>query len=175
MCWTKSNGGGTPSAYTGPGFAHSGSQFMYIEASDPAKPGYRGVMESTCYFDLRTATNPFLEFYYHMYGADIGSLEVYHRTLNDDPSTNDISASSSWGVWTKWKKSGQQHTASTSSWTKAQIVLPLEVVQININGIRGGWQSDMAIDSIRIDIQDSSPPPPPLPAPPPQPPLPPSP
>jgi len=175
MCWTQSDGAGTPSPNTGPDSAHSGSQFMYMEASDPAKQEDRASM--VCFVDLRAPTNPpMLEFYYHMYGASIGSLIVSHRTLIDDPSTNGISASSSWGDWeTDWQKSGEQHTASTSSWTKAQIVLPLEVVQININGIRGGWQSDMAIDSIRIDIQDSSPPPPPLPAPPPQPPLPPSP
>ena len=75
--WTRQSGS-TSSSNTGPSSDHtygtSAGHYMYIEASSPARPGqlarlftpkYPAVNQDQC-----------LQFYYHMYGSQIGKLNV---------------------------------------------------------------------------------------------------
>ena len=50
---------------------------MHIEASYPRVPGDRAVMESPEY--PQTLFGKCVEFYYHMYGTDMGTMRIYLR------------------------------------------------------------------------------------------------
>lgn len=81
-----------------------------------------------------------LSFYYHMYGADMG-------TLNVDVYSN--------GVWTNgvWSRSGQQHTSSEAPYTKATVDLSAftGTIRVRFRGVAaGGDKGDMAIDEVVI-------------------------
>ena len=50
---------------------------MYIEASRPMQPGDTARLESPLVPDTLCGEN--INFWYHMYGAEIGSLRVYFK------------------------------------------------------------------------------------------------
>uniref|UniRef100_UPI002610DA90 M14 family zinc carboxypeptidase n=1 Tax=uncultured Dokdonia sp. TaxID=575653 RepID=UPI002610DA90 len=80
--WTL-NTGGTVSGPTGPSAGKSGDQYLYLEATDPAVTsdtnaiGFNAVARliSPC-IDLTGVRNAVFEFDYHMFGADMGTLEI---------------------------------------------------------------------------------------------------
>jgi subtilisin family serine protease len=83
-CWTQPTtdsfdwlqyAGATPSLNTGPTADHSGTYYMYIEASYPRVPGEAARLKSVP-IDMSALTNPALTFWYHMYGATIGTLNI---------------------------------------------------------------------------------------------------
>lgn len=75
--WTR-HSGGTPSTNTGPGSAFDGTYYNYIEAT--GIPGYsKAVLDGPC-FDLSSVTEADFIFYYHMYGADMGTLNLLATT-----------------------------------------------------------------------------------------------
>ncbi|XP_074657056.1 uncharacterized protein LOC141910238 [Tubulanus polymorphus] len=134
----KTNKGNTPTTFTGPGFDHTTPTgtggYYYMEASDLAE-GASLKFRSRARF---TVTVPAcLRFAYHMYGVNMGTLQVRYRspTALTTPF---------------WSISGNQG----SDWHYAQTELPLSGVSVNIviEGIRGdGDRSDMAIDDIGLD------------------------
>ena len=71
--------GGTPSSNTGPmvdnTLQNSSGNYLYIEASSPCYPSKEAILLSQC-VDLDVMINPFMEFAYHMHGADMGDLYV---------------------------------------------------------------------------------------------------
>ncbi len=150
--WTQASGddgdwivdnAGTPSPNTGPSDDIStGGNYLYIEASTNGTPGEIGanasaVLESPC-FDLTGLTSATLSFYYHMYGADTGSLEV--EVSNDDGNS-----------WTSvFNQSGDQG----DTWNAQNVDLLAYLnqnIKIRITGTTGdGFASDIAIDQIGI-------------------------
>ncbi len=74
--WRTSQGS-TPSADTGPDIDHNpgtaAGNYLYLEASTCFSKEALAI--SPC-FDLNGATSPELQFWYHMYGADMGELHV---------------------------------------------------------------------------------------------------
>ena len=70
------------------------------------------VLSYDCEIDTSNAFNPQLRFYYHMYGSNTGFFSVDTFT----------SSSQSWT--TEFNKTGQQHNATTSSWSLGVITLP---------------------------------------------------
>ncbi len=87
-CWTNSaatgfdwnvSSGGTPSGGTGALVANSGTNFFYTEASGAAI-GAEAILV-TPDVDLTGLTVPMLTFNYHMFGAQIGTLNV---EISDD-------------------------------------------------------------------------------------------
>ena len=70
--WSTGSGG-TPSNGTGPDAASSGAGYAFIESSNPYF-NTTAILESD--FDFTGYTAPELTFDYHMYGSDMGSLEV---------------------------------------------------------------------------------------------------
>jgi hypothetical protein len=143
-CWTayrvgKTNwvaDGATPSGSTGPSVLHDG-QFAYTEATDgdTADISY---LESPN-VDLSSVNNPYLSFYYHMFGNTMGELcvEVYDGSSWQPLSTCLV---------------GQQQTSGTSPWLRQTISLNSyanSTIKVRFKGVRGtGFASDMAIDDV---------------------------
>jgi len=71
--WTRKSGG-TPSGSTGPSSAAEGSWYLFIETSSPRASGDVAILKSPV---VDIASNTMLSFNYHMYGLDIGKLQVF--------------------------------------------------------------------------------------------------
>ena len=136
------NAGSTSSSGTGPAFDHTSGintgKYLYTEASGGSQ-GDISALVSPC-IDLGQISGPGLSFWYHMFGANMGTLEV------------DVVSDA--GVSTIFSLSGQQQTSSTEAWREAKINLTAfsgQVVQLIFRGIRGiDLFSDMAVDDIAI-------------------------
>lgn len=130
--WTRQSGG-TPSAGTGPNSAATGSFYLFTETSNPNFPNVTFGIETT---DFATAQS--VSFDYHMFGADIGTLEV--QTLRS-------------GVWTtRFSLTGQQQAAQGDVYLN-QVV---DLSSFDVEGIRflytsgSNFAGDAAIDNIVI-------------------------
>jgi V8-like Glu-specific endopeptidase len=129
--------GATPSTGTGPTTAAVGNYYAYMEASNPNSPAKRAILESPC-FDLTSVPFPELTFMYHMFGTDMGELEV------------EVSVGG--GNWTSvWSQTGDQGDV----WLPATIDLSAYTaatdLKIRFNGVTGtNWGSDIAIDAVSI-------------------------
>ena len=137
--WTR-NSGTTPSSSTGPSGDHTtGAGFyVYTEASTPNNPSMTAILNGPC-FDLTGAVSAQLTFWYHMFGADMGTLSV--------------EASTDCTTWTPvFSLSGDQG----NSWQQAVVSLDTytgSVVSLRISGLTGaGFRSDMAVDDIMITM-----------------------
>ncbi|MBP2833824.1 trypsin-like peptidase domain-containing protein [Aquimarina sp. U1-2] len=147
--WTI-NSGGTPSSGTGPNSASDGSSYVYVEASGNRSgyPNKKAILNSPC-LNFSSLTAPSLTFQYHMLGSAINSLNVEVRTNND-------------GNWTSvFNKTGEQG----DTWNVADVNLSSYAnesnVQLRFSVVTGsgssGWQSDVAIDAVRIQNGTSDP------------------
>ena len=147
-CWRNSsiseiawqtNALGTPSSSTGPAAAHDGAVYVYTEASTPGYPNKTFAFEAD--FDFAGLTRAELSFYYHMYGAGMGTLSV------------DI-YDGSWHLG-EWSLSGQQQTSEGAAWSNAVVDLTgyagKSFVTIRFRGTSGGsFTSDMAVDAVHV-------------------------
>ena len=148
-CWSKTSSGvtgttawnansnATCSSSTGPNAARTGSKYFYLETSWSSG----GVGELTSpEIDLSTLARPKLDFYTHMYGSNIGSLEV--EIYDGSTWTNVLTAS------------GQQQSNSSAPWTKRTIDLASfigDTIQIKFIGYRStSYRGDIAIDDISV-------------------------
>ncbi|KAL9986068.1 hypothetical protein ACROYT_G000138 [Oculina patagonica] len=124
--WT-SHTGSTLSSNTGPDYDHtSGSgYYMFIETSSPRVAGDNAKLE------LPSSGNgglSCLEFYYHMYGDTIGTLNVFS------------------GNAVVFNRSGNHGNV----WIKEEITIYLNNT-VTFEGIRGSsWTGDLAIDDVSI-------------------------
>ncbi len=92
--WTIRSGT-TPSTNTGPTAAYEGNNYFYIESSNPNYPYKTASFQSGCY-DLTSAGVATLDFWYHMYGVDMGTVNL--EVSSDTGAT-----------WTSvWSKTGDQ-------------------------------------------------------------------
>ncbi|WP_203258493.1 choice-of-anchor D domain-containing protein [Hyunsoonleella ulvae] len=137
--WTV-NSGGTTSSATGPTGAGGGTYYIYTEASS----NYNNTSNlfSPC-FDLTGLTNPELSFSYHMYGADMGTLNV------------DISTDSGVTYPTNlWSQTGQVQTTNGDAWITVTLNLAAyagQTIKLRIQGITGSsFNSDMSVDDISL-------------------------
>ncbi|GAA4274015.1 hypothetical protein GCM10022258_33090 [Aquimarina gracilis] len=129
----------TPSSNTGPSGPTHGSNYIFTEASGNGTgyPNKIALLTSPC-IDLTTETDAQLSFDYHMYGSNMGTLEI--RASNDDGA--------SWTtIWTKSDDQGNiwnSKTVSLSGYSGS-------VIKLQLKGITGSsYRSDMAIDNIDI-------------------------
>ncbi len=139
------NYGPTTSSNTGPINDVTGSgAYLYMETSSPVASGDRAILRSKC-IDLTSALNPRLEFYYHMYGASIKSLDVL-VAVGGVP-TNVFSLS------------GQQQTANADPWLSAlvdltpfvgDVIVLYFIAEANDDGNGNVFYGDTAIDEITI-------------------------
>jgi len=148
-CWSGTNIGSylwevaattdTSSANTGPGSGISNGNYLFTESSSGATADAIDLVSPL--IDLSALTTPSLTFDYHMFGANMGTLEVIVSQGGTDT--------------TAFTLTGQQQTTETTTFTTQIVDLSAyanQTVQINFKGIRGsGITSDMAIDTVIID------------------------
>lgn len=138
--------GPTGSTNTGPGVDNTtgqlGGKYLYAESSFPAAAGDTALLTSPC-IDLGTLTNPRLEFFYHMYGAEIGEL----RVMVEDGAGN---------LDTVLVAIGQQDTdeAPDDPWNKVTYDLTAfagQTINVLFEAVYGtGFEGDIAIDDVLI-------------------------
>lgn len=116
----------------------AGGIYIYLETSGGAAGDTAGFMSPD--ISLTGLTNPQLEFYYHMYGATMGELEVQ--------IWNGVQWDSVWAV------SGQQQALQSDPFLQATVSLAAYTgtIKVKFLGTRGtSFTGDIAIDDIRID------------------------
>ncbi|MEN8827585.1 MAG: GEVED domain-containing protein, partial [Flavobacteriales bacterium] len=146
-CWTSTNtgsvfdwnitSGGTPSSGTGALSANTGSKFFYTEASGAGTSDT--AILNTPSIDLSSLTTPFLEFYYHMFGNQIGSLSA--QVFNGTTWTNEITIT------------GSQQASQASSWNQQYVDLSSYsgVIKIRFIAIsNGSYEGDICLDDIAV-------------------------
>jgi hypothetical protein len=137
------NEGNTPSESTGPSKDHtlgtSDGNYIYLEATSCFEK--TAELVTPC-IELSGNGNPYLTFWYYMYGSDMGELHV--DIFSDDTWYQDV-----------FTKSGNQN----ASWKKAEIDLidfAGKTIAISFKGITGdNYKSDMALDDIDISFETS--------------------
>ncbi len=128
----------TPSFATGPNANHTpqGSVFMFTESSGTVL-GDVMKLNSPC-IDLGGTNGPRLSFWYHMFGSNMGTLELHVISNNDTTLA--------------WQLTGQQQTANGGPWLEAIVDLSTyagQIIELEFRGTIGnGFNSDMAIDDI---------------------------
>ncbi|CAF1515641.1 unnamed protein product, partial [Adineta steineri] len=126
--------GETSSFFTGPKRDHtlglSSGHFIFLEASYPAEEGERARIASPVLNS--TGFSCELRFYWHMYGDDIGALNIYTRTTFGGEMDK---------IWSKDYNVGD-------FWNRAEIVLmENEPFQVVLEAVVGdGYGGDIAID-----------------------------
>ncbi|WP_299677767.1 M14 family zinc carboxypeptidase [uncultured Dokdonia sp.] len=137
--WIR-NGGGTPSANTGPNNANDGVTYLYVEASGNGTgfPNKQAILNSPC-FDLSIVNGSTFTFDYHMFGSsDFGSIAL-EASIDDGTTWQEL-----------WSLTGNQGP----QWNTQVIDLTSYdggSVQLRFNRITGGtWQADFALDNIRL-------------------------
>ena len=137
--WVR-RAGATPNPNTGPNAANNGNIYAFINSFNAF---WTAVLQTKHCLNLTSVNSPVLEFYYHMSGAQMG-------TLNVDISTNN-------GVnWTTaWSISGDQG----NQWAKAIVDLqPFKTAntRIRFRGVGTSKLSDIAIDGLYIGSAGSN-------------------
>ncbi|MFK2821340.1 LamG-like jellyroll fold domain-containing protein, partial [Flavobacteriaceae sp. LMIT009] len=141
----------TPSNNTGPSGAASGTYYYYIEASGSGTgyPSKVAILESPC-FDLSGISSPVFSFSYHMYGSDMGTLNVDVSTDNGTTYPTNL-----------WSQSGQVQTTSGSAWNTVNLDLSAyigQTIKLRFHGTTGNnYRSDMSIDNISLTVAASGP------------------
>lgn len=155
--WTVKSGS-TPSAYTGPNGDHTSGngKYMFVETDGTANAG--PALFSTPCFDLTNQTGCLgFEFYYHMFGSEIGELIV-------DIDTGQGIVSIPADLIGAYKKVvGEHQKSSTESWQRAVFSLndflgKYIKVQFRVKPRTGVpyvlKRGDIAIDDLRIFSPD---------------------
>jgi len=136
----RTDEGGTPSANTGPTIDHTTGtatgNYLYTEASNGCTNRVAHLV-SPC-IDLTTATNPVMFFWYHLFGANMGSLHV--DVLSNGIWINDVITPLSGNLGNLW----QQQFVNIFPYAG-------QIINIRFRGITGNdFASDMAIDDVNI-------------------------
>jgi len=152
VCWTNDIGDdfdwsfaqNTPTPDTGPDNDHTSGTgfFAYTESSNPNNPNMQTDLLSP-WIDISGLSVPAISFWYHMYGADMGTL---HVDINDGTGwVNDI-----------YTITGEQG----DEWFDTYINISSynDSVQVRFRGVTGtGFYSDIAIDDFSIDEMPTCP------------------
>ncbi len=146
--WTQDSGdsgnwtldaSGTQSNNTGPSDdITTGGNYFYTEASSSGLGSNATVILTSPCYDLSSLTQGSFSFYYHMYGTNVGTLNLEVTSDNGDNWINVFTASGNVG----------------NLWNAQNIDLASylgQTVKFRFTGITGnGWSSDIAIDHIAI-------------------------
>lgn len=136
--WSR-NSGATSSANTGPSAAQDGLWYAYTESSFPNYPSKAAHLLSPC-IDLTGESFIVLNFWYHMYGATMGTFAV--EASNNGGTT-----------WTTlFVKTGEQ----SKEWIPGSVNLSAyagQTIQVRFVGkTTTSFTSDMAVDDISINV-----------------------
>ncbi len=157
--WTQDTGdnidftrdsGGTPSTGTGPFSGNGDTWYMYIEASvsGVGHPSMTANLESPC-FDLTAVTSPSFSYSYHMYGADVGTLNVDVSTDNGSTYPTNL-RSFSGNMSNAWFTD----TIDLSAYVGQTIKIRFSATS---GATTGGWSSDIAVDNVSLNATASAP------------------
>ena len=144
MSWVIQSGT-TPSASSGTGPTGDNTTgtgfYIFTETSGPPAGAIADFTLPVT--NISSLTAPNLTFFYHMFGASTGALEVYVRNVATNVSTR------------VFQLVGQQQTATNQPYRQAFIPLSSFVsagqIQVFFRGIRGSsFTGDIAIDDISI-------------------------
>ncbi|WP_205728612.1 T9SS type A sorting domain-containing protein, partial [Flavobacterium sp. J27] len=138
--WNVDGAGGTPSSpTTGPTGANSGVKYFYVEASSGSTGSIAQLY--TPMINISGLSDPSLQFYYHMFGANIGEL---HVDIFDGISwVNDVDVIT-----------GQQQTTQAAPWMQRVVSLSAFSgdIQARFRAVRGnGTNGDISLDDISFD------------------------
>ena len=134
--WESALGTDTSSGGTGPDPSITTGNYFFIEASGSSVSDVAELNGPLV--NLSPLTSPSLTFDYHMFGGQIGTLEV---VVN--------------GTTTEWTLSGEQQTSATEPWETAIVDLSSYsgqsiVVTFRATGA-GTFEGDIAIDNVAFD------------------------
>ncbi len=140
--WTA-NKGGTLSASTGPQNDHTygtgSGTYVYAEASGSIPFNEVSTLTSGC-IDMSSQPNKILEFWYFMYGNQMGELYL------------DVYSNGSWHTGLV-SLIGEQQTSQTEPWQRATVDLSsyTGLIQLRFRAIYGsGFRSDIALDDVKF-------------------------
>ncbi|OQY02577.1 MAG: hypothetical protein B6I26_00005, partial [Desulfobacteraceae bacterium 4572_130] len=139
--------GRTPSYYTGPNQASTGDQYIYLEASGSNN---KTVFLETIDLEEGIFINS-VEFDYHMYGRNMGTLDLEYYDGIDETDGHWISV---------WNQTGQKQNRDIAPWEKVYINLSsYQTTKVRFKGITGKtYTSDIALDNITLTtISDDNP------------------
>ena len=139
--WTRKSGN-TPTNNTGPSEAAEGNYYLFTEANSAVNGS--AILQSPC-LDLTQVNNPELVFSYHMYGSNMGSLQVKVSTNNGVSWSNLFNKSGNQGD--EWKTAEVSLANHISSFTLVRI----------IGNVGNGALSDIAIDGLSIKSECQAP------------------
>lgn len=137
--------GETPSPNTGPAvdqsLGNASGIYIYSEATNYST-GDIAELISPCLDIPSSAVDPYVSFYYHMYGSNMGTL---HIDLYDGTTwVNDFTSA----------LVGQQQTSMNDAWIEKTFDISAykgSAIQIRFRAERGpGFRSDMAIDNLQL-------------------------
>lgn len=139
--------GGTASNNTGPSVDHTlgtiDGNYLYLEASGGCE-NQEAILESAC-LDLSSTANPYISFWYHMLGGDIGSLHL--DVFDDSVWVQDVMTPITGAQGANWLESSTNLSAYAG-----------QTIQIRIRAYTGAsFASDIAIDDILVADLTSSP------------------
>ncbi|MBX7128361.1 MAG: hypothetical protein K1X58_03460, partial [Flavobacteriales bacterium] len=143
--WNVDNNGtngGNMSIATGPIGDHTsnntGGKYMYVEAdASGATPGKTAILQSQCW-NIAGLTSPYLTFWYHMRGTQMGSLTV----------DVDANGSVTSNVWTQ---SGDHGLKWRQGWVNLAPWAGQTNLRVRFRAITGtGALSDIAIDDVEV-------------------------
>jgi YD repeat-containing protein len=144
----KRKSGGTTSGGTGPSSGAEGSNYyIYFESSNGEgfDANDTAILKTGVNWNQHVQYAGQMEFYYHMFGADIGTLSV------------EVNVQSS-GSWQEiWSIAGQQHYSNSAAWTKKMLNLDLFRASLgDFYSVRfkvlaaGGYKGDIALDLVNF-------------------------
>ncbi|WAR02788.1 MLRP1-like protein, partial [Mya arenaria] len=110
--------------------------YMFIESSSPRRPGDNAIFQSATL--VGNGQPQCIQFYFNMYGQNIGTLRVWAQPLN--------------GAAVKlWELTGNQGV----QWSKGAVSFTQNAqYQILLEAVRGnGYRGDMAVDDISFSTQ----------------------
>ncbi|CAF3608819.1 unnamed protein product, partial [Rotaria sp. Silwood2] len=107
--------------------------FLFLDTSAPRKPNDTARVVSPVFAPTTSGECQF-RFWYHMYGYDVASLNIYTRTLVGGPLTL---------VWSQSHSRGDE-------WLRGTTILKVQQpFQVLIEGVRGNsYEGDMGVDDI---------------------------
>ena len=133
--WIRRSGS-TPTSGTGPSGAIDGNYYIHTESSFFASSQSQ-ILTSPC-FDLTSLSNPEISFYYHLYGVNIGSM--------------DLEISIDGGGWTSiWNRSGNQGNQWFNETISLASYATSSSLRMRFNAVNGfSTRSDMALDGFAL-------------------------
>ncbi|MDT8346564.1 MAG: fibronectin type III domain-containing protein, partial [Flavobacteriaceae bacterium] len=139
----------TPTGGTGPSGPADGTPYAYFEAGTVANGSEASFLSPLV--DLSNLTNPALKFDYHMYGSNMGDLNIDVRN---------VSAGTSFDMGVAII-SGQQQTANADPWANLEVDLSAytgNTIQVRFRAVKGsGANSDVAIDQVTFEEASACP------------------